>query len=53
MPLVYILARPGTQLDMDQAVQAGWRNAVEVMKSNYSLTNDAVGVFCNQLAFQP
>jgi hypothetical protein len=36
---------------MDQAVPPGWRNAFEVMKSNYALTNDAIGVFAINLRF--
>jgi hypothetical protein len=36
---------------MDQVVEAGWRNAFEVMKTNYSLTDDAIGVFAINLRF--
>jgi hypothetical protein len=36
---------------MDQIVEAGWRNAFNVMKANYSLTDDAIGVFAINLRF--
>ena len=36
---------------MDQVVEAGWRNAFEVMKTNYSLNDDAIGVFAINLRF--
>ncbi len=36
---------------MDQAVHPGWRNAFDVMKSNYALTNDAIGIFAINLRF--
>ncbi len=36
---------------MDQAVDAGWQNAFSVMKANYSLTDDAIGVFAINLRF--
>ena len=36
---------------MDQVIEAGWRNAFEVMKTNYSLTDDAIGVFAINLRF--
>ncbi len=36
---------------MDQVIEAGWRNAFDVMKTNYSLTDDAIGVFAINLRF--
>ena len=36
---------------MDQVIEAGWRNAFNVMKTNYSLTDDAIGVFAINLRF--
>jgi AIPR protein len=36
---------------MDQIIESGWRNAFKVMKSNYSLTDDAIGVFAINLRF--
>ncbi len=36
---------------MDQIVFAGWQNAFNVMQSNYSLTDDAIGVFAINLRF--
>jgi hypothetical protein len=35
---------------MDQAVR-GWRNAFNVLKTNYALTDDAIGVFAINLRF--
>jgi len=34
---------------MDQALDSGWQNAFKVMKANYSLTDDSVGVFAINL----
>jgi hypothetical protein len=36
---------------MDTAVELGWMSAFEVMKANYSLTDDAIGVFAINLRF--
>jgi hypothetical protein len=36
---------------MDQVVLAGWQNAFNVMQANYSLTDDAIGVFAINLRF--
>lgn len=36
---------------MDQTTEPGWRNAFNIMKANYSLTDDAVGVFAINLRF--
>src|SRR6516164_879036 len=36
---------------MDQILEPGWRNAFNVMKTNYSLTDDAIGVFAINLKF--
>jgi uncharacterized protein YdhG (YjbR/CyaY superfamily) len=36
---------------MDPVAATGWRNAFKVMKSNYSLTDDAIGVFAINLRF--
>ena len=36
---------------MDQVAEPGWRNAFNVMKANYSLTDDAIGVFAINLRF--
>lgn len=36
---------------MDQVVEAGWANAFRVMKTNYSLTDDAIGIFAINLRF--
>jgi hypothetical protein len=36
---------------MDQVIEPGWRNAFNVMKTNYSLTDDAIGVFAINLRF--
>jgi hypothetical protein len=35
--------------EMDQFVEAGWRHAFDIMKTNYSLTDDAIGVFAINL----
>jgi hypothetical protein len=36
---------------MDQVVDPGWQNAFSVMKTNYSLADDAIGVFAINLRF--
>jgi hypothetical protein len=36
---------------MDQIIEPGWQNAFNVMKTNYSLTDDAIGVFAINLKF--
>lgn len=36
---------------MSQGIDSGWHNAFTVMKANYSLTDDAVGVFAINLRF--
>jgi AIPR protein len=36
---------------MDQAALPGWRSAFDVMKANYSLSDDAIGVFAINLRF--
>jgi hypothetical protein len=36
---------------MDQAIETGWQNAFNIMKTNYSLTDDAIGVFAINLRF--
>ena len=36
---------------MDKVVDTGWQNAFRVMKENYSLTDDAIGVFAINLRF--
>ncbi|MGH7046573.1 MAG: AIPR family protein [Stellaceae bacterium] len=36
---------------MDQVVEAGWANAFRIMKTNYSLTDDAICVFAINLRF--
>jgi hypothetical protein len=36
---------------MDQMIEPGWQNAFNVMKTNYSLTDDAIGVFAINLKF--
>jgi hypothetical protein len=36
---------------MDQVAEVGWQNAFNVMKANYSLTDDAVGIFAINLRF--
>jgi AIPR protein len=36
---------------MDQVIEAGWQNAFNIMKTNYSLTDDAIGVFAINLRF--
>ncbi len=36
---------------MDQVLFAGWRDAFNVMQTNYSLTDDAIGVFAINLRF--
>jgi hypothetical protein len=36
---------------MDEIEEAGWQNAFNVMKTNYSLTDDAVSVFAINLRF--
>jgi AIPR protein len=36
---------------MDQVVFAGWQNAFNVMQTNYSLSDDAIGVFAINLRF--
>jgi hypothetical protein len=36
---------------MNQVIEPGWQNAFRVMKSNYSLTDDAIGVFAINLRF--
>jgi hypothetical protein len=36
---------------MNQVIEAGWQNAFNVMKTNYSLTDDAIGVFAINLRF--
>src|SRR4029077_20939320 len=35
----------------DQVVESGWQNAFNVMKANYSLTDDSIGVFAINLRF--
>ena len=32
-------------------METGWQNAFNVMKTNYSLTDDAIGVFAINLRF--
>jgi hypothetical protein len=41
----------GVTNTMNQVIEAGWRNAFNVMKTNYSLTDDAIGVFAINLRF--
>lgn len=36
---------------MYQVAEPGWKNAFTVMKTNYSLTDDAIGVFAINLRF--
>ncbi len=36
---------------MNQQADSGWRNAFDAMKANYSLTDDAIGVFAINLRF--
>jgi hypothetical protein len=36
---------------MDQMIDPGWQNAFKVMKANYSLTDDSLGVFAINLRF--
>jgi hypothetical protein len=36
---------------MSNAVTAGWRSAFKVLKANYSLNDDAIGVFAINLRF--
>ena len=36
---------------MDQVIEPGWQNAFKVMETNYSLTDDAIGVFAINLRF--
>lgn len=36
---------------MDQKTEIGWRNAFQVMKANYSLTDDSIGIFAINLRF--
>lgn len=36
---------------MNQKTDAGWRSAFSVMKTNYNLTDDAIGVFAINLRF--
>jgi AIPR protein len=36
---------------MDQIIEPGWQNAFNIMKANYSLTDDAIGVFAINLRF--
>lgn len=36
---------------MDQVAEQGWRNAFDVMKSNFALTDDSIGVFAINLRF--
>ena len=37
--------------EMDQAIEQGWQSAFDVMKANYDLTDDAIGVFAINLRF--
>lgn len=36
---------------MDHVIETGWQNAFNIMKANYSLTDDAIGVFAINLRF--
>jgi hypothetical protein len=36
---------------MNQVAEPGWKNAFRVMQTNYSLTDDAIGVFAINLRF--
>jgi AIPR protein len=36
---------------MDQVIESGWLSAFNVMKANYGLTDDAIGVFAINLRF--
>jgi hypothetical protein len=36
---------------MDQVITTGWQNAFNIMKENYSLTDDAIGIFAINLRF--
>jgi hypothetical protein len=36
---------------MDQLVLAGWQSAFNAMQTNYSLSDDAIGVFAINLRF--
>lgn len=36
---------------MNQNIESGWQNAFSAMKANYSLTDDAVGIFAINLRF--
>jgi hypothetical protein len=36
---------------MDQENETTWQNAFNIMKANYSLTDDAIGVFAINLRF--
>src|ERR1700688_932395 len=36
---------------MDKPKQSDWRKAFEVMKANFSLTDDAIGVFAINMRF--
>jgi len=36
---------------MEQSNETGWENAFDIMKANYSLTDDAIGVFAINLRF--
>src|SRR5215471_19314784 len=36
---------------MDQVIESGWLSAFNVMKANYALTDDAIGVFAINLRF--
>ena len=43
---------PGTEdVGMDQENETTWQNAFNIMKTNYSLTDDAIGVFAINLRF--
>src|ERR1700734_2957210 len=36
---------------VSKVIDSGWKNAFRVMKENYSLTDDAVGIFAINLRF--
>src|SRR6266446_3117263 len=36
---------------MNQVASSSWQNAFDVMKTNYSLTDDSVGIFAINLRF--
>jgi hypothetical protein len=43
---------PGTEdVGMDQENETNWQHAFNIMKTNYSLTDDAIGVFAINLRF--